>query len=101
MVEYTHGGSSQFFTNNCSWELYPVPNRTNIYMSFQNYSQTYAASIATFAPFVVMILGKFGVNFLEGDVVMIASALVSAVGFIWQIAHRFSEGDVTPLGVKK
>lgn len=70
-------------------------------MIFENYSQTYAASITTFAPLIVLILGAFKIPVLEGNVVLVVSALVSCIGFIWQIVHRHSEGDVTLAGVKK
>jgi len=67
---------------------------------FQNYSQTYAAAITTYAPLIALILGKFGVPILESDVIMILSALVGTVGFIWQLVHRFRKGGVHVAGGK-
>lgn len=67
----------------------------------KNYSQTYAASLVTFAPIVVMILGKFGVNILETDFVTIAGSIISAVGFIWQLVHRYNQGGVKITGGRK
>jgi positive regulator of sigma E activity len=68
----------------------------------KNYSTTYAAAITTFAPLIVMALGNvFGVNLLESEVVTIVGSIVSAIGFVVQILHRYSEGDVTIAGFRK
>lgn len=65
---------------------------------FKNYSETYAAAITTFAPLVVLLLGRFGVDVLESDVVLVLGTLISAGGFVWQLIARFKQGGVTPLG---
>lgn len=67
---------------------------------FENYSQTYLASITTFAPLIVLILGKFGVPIAETELVTILSAIVGAIGFVWQLVNRFKKGGITPLGKK-
>lgn len=67
---------------------------------FQNYSQTYAAAITTYAPLIVLVLGHFGVTVLESDVVLISSLIISTIGIIWQTTHRYTEGGVTKLGFK-
>lgn len=67
----------------------------------QNYSVTYAAAITTFVPLLVIALGYFGVHVLTSDAVVAVSSIVSAIGFVWQIIHRHSEGDVTIAGFKK
>lgn len=67
---------------------------------FTNYSQTYAAAIATYAPIAVLILGKFGITILQADFIVIASAIVASVGFLWQIIHRYLQGGVNIVGGK-
>lgn len=67
---------------------------------FTNYSQTYAAAIATYVPIIVLILGKFGVSIAESELTMIVSSIIASVGFIWQIVHRWSKGGVSILGKK-
>lgn len=68
----------------------------------QNYSTTYAAAITTFAPLITLAIGHvFGVNILESEVITIVGSIVSAFGFVWQVLHRHSEGDVTIAGFRK
>ena len=66
---------------------------------FTNYSQTYAATITTFAGLIGLFVNKFG--YTNSDVELALSASFSLVGIIWQLVHRHSKGDVSPLGVKK
>lgn len=67
----------------------------------KNYSQVYAASIVTYAPLIVLLLGRFGIQALESDVILVLSTIISTAGIIWQLSHRHSEGDITKLGFKK
>lgn len=64
-----------------------------------NYSQTYAATITTIVGFIGLYLNKFGVS--NSDLEMVASTVVSLVGVIWQLYHRYSKGGITPLGMRK
>lgn len=63
---------------------------------FTNYSQTYASTITTFAGLLGLYLNRFG--FTDSDVELVLSTLVCFGGIIWQLIHRHSQGDVTPLG---
>lgn len=65
---------------------------------FENWSQTYAASITTFAPIAVIILGRFGFPIAESDFILVIGTIISAIGFVWQLYHRFTKGDINALG---
>lgn len=66
---------------------------------FQNYSQTYAATITTVAGLASVLLSKYGVT--EADATLVIGTIVSFVGIVWQIVHRFKKGDVTVGGMRK
>lgn len=68
---------------------------------FTNWSVTYAAAITTFAPMVVMVLGRFGISILESDFILVVSSVVSALGFLWQLVNRYGRGDITAAGFRK
>ncbi len=65
---------------------------------FENYSQTYAATITTVAGVLGLYLNKFG--WANSDVELVLSSLVCVGGLIWQFVHRFKKGGITPLGKK-
>lgn len=68
----------------------------------KNYSITYAAAITTFAPLITLAIGRvFGIDIAESEVVTVIGSIVSAIGFVWQILHRYVEGDVTIAGFRK
>lgn len=66
----------------------------------QNYSQTYAAAITTFAPIVVLLLGRFGLEIAQEEFIQLASAAISFIGLVWQLVHRYQQGGITRLGRK-
>ena len=68
---------------------------------FQNYSQTYAATIATLAGFIVLILNSLKINIAQSDLELVIGSFVALVGIIWQLVHRYNKGDVTPGGKRK
>ncbi len=69
---------------------------------FKNYSQTYASTITALAGFVALILGYFKITGVDSQQVeFVLGAFFILGGNIWTLIHRHSEGDITPLGVKK
>lgn len=69
----------------------------------QNYSVTYASAITAFAGFLYSLLVHLhiGVFTSSGEVETLVAGLVATTGFLWQIIHRYSKGDVTVLGSVK
>lgn len=68
---------------------------------FQNYSQTYAAAITALAGVLVSVLALFHITLLEPNVELVLGNIVTLGGLVWQIAHRYEQGGVTPLGARK
>jgi hypothetical protein len=68
---------------------------------FQNYSQTYASQILVVAGFVTLLGKQFGWAWAEGDIAFTLGAIANFAGVVWALVHRYSQGDVTPLGGRK
>lgn len=68
---------------------------------FDNYSQTYAAAIVTFAGAIVVIAKMFDVSVNQDDITAVLAATVTLAGILWQLYQRYKKGDVTPLGSRK
>lgn len=68
---------------------------------FQNYSQTYASAITSIVGLVVAILATKGVSILPSDAEFVAGLIINAIGIVWTITHRHSQGNVTALGYRK
>lgn len=70
-------------------------------MIFTNYSQTYAAAIATMVGFLAMILAMFGVELADAQIQFVAGTFLNFFGIVWQVAQRYRKGDVTTGGFRK
>lgn len=67
---------------------------------FENYSQTYAASITTLAGFIGLLFHALNINIVPSDIELVLGAGVTLFGVIWQLIHRYNKGDVTPVGAR-
>lgn len=68
---------------------------------FQNYSQTYSANIVALAGFAVIFARAFGLEVAESDLIFLFGLLANLGGVVWALYHRFSKGDITPVGARK
>lgn len=66
---------------------------------FTNYSQTYAATITTFAGIIGVYANKFG--YTNSDIELFLSTIVCFGGIVWQFLHRKSKGGITVFGARK
>lgn len=68
---------------------------------FTNYSETYAAAIATFAPIIVILLSGFNIVIPTSELIVFISAGVSFVGFVWQLFSRYQKGGINIIGARR
>lgn len=67
-------------------------------MEFKTYSQTYSAAILSLSGILVLFARMADLPMVESDIVFMLGVLANFGGIIWTMFHRFSKGNISPLG---
>lgn len=65
------------------------------------YSTTQGNNLMIFAGLITFILGKFGVNIAENEIVEVLAGIVAIWGLVSNWFKRYREGDLTLGGFRK
>lgn len=65
------------------------------------YSSTQANNLMIFAGLLAFVLGKFGVEIAQNEVVEMLTAILAFIGLVSNWFKRYNRGDVTLGGFRK
>lgn len=65
------------------------------------YSTTQLTNVTSIVGILMFVLPRFGINVGGEELTQFVGAVLTIGGIAWGWYHRYSKGDITPLGFKK